>query len=222
MFQGGNTFVFGETPSATKWDQVWRNDDALQDWSAFTNATFPEALIAAGGLSAERLDADAIGHGFVEIGRTTLGVASDTISVASLPLRKYLMVLLMLEATGGTVDLTWRFNNDTATNYAQRVSTNNSADATSVSNTAAGAGGGTFTAPMFARILIVNVETVEKITMFHWVNRSTAGAGNAPSRGEGVQKWANTSAQINRIDIVNASGTGDYAIGSEAVVYGKD
>lgn len=28
-YQAGNTFVFGEQPTATKWDQLWRNDDAI-------------------------------------------------------------------------------------------------------------------------------------------------------------------------------------------------
>lgn len=45
MFEVGNTFVFGETPSATKWDQIWRNDDALQDWSAFTADSFPISVM---------------------------------------------------------------------------------------------------------------------------------------------------------------------------------
>lgn len=30
-YQAGNTFVFGEQPTATKWDQLWRNDDAIYD-----------------------------------------------------------------------------------------------------------------------------------------------------------------------------------------------
>lgn len=30
-FQYGNTFVFGEQPVASKWDQLWRNDDDIYD-----------------------------------------------------------------------------------------------------------------------------------------------------------------------------------------------
>jgi hypothetical protein len=44
-FHAGQTFTFGETPSATKWNYIWENDYALQDWSAFTNETFPVELL---------------------------------------------------------------------------------------------------------------------------------------------------------------------------------
>lgn len=46
-FHAGQTFTFGETPSATKWNYLWENDYALQDWSAFTTASFPIGLLAA-------------------------------------------------------------------------------------------------------------------------------------------------------------------------------
>jgi hypothetical protein len=36
-FQGGNTFVFGEQPAASKWDQLWRNDDALADGTGISD-----------------------------------------------------------------------------------------------------------------------------------------------------------------------------------------
>lgn len=45
-FHPGQTFTFGEQPSATKWQWVWDNDYALQDWSAFTADSFPLSLIA--------------------------------------------------------------------------------------------------------------------------------------------------------------------------------
>lgn len=41
-FQEGNTFVFGEQPSASKMDQLWRNDDALYNGDFAAGAIGPE------------------------------------------------------------------------------------------------------------------------------------------------------------------------------------
>ena len=45
------------------------------------------------------------------------------------------------------------------------------------------------------------------------------GAGNAPQRKELSGKWANTAAQITRVDAVNG-GSGDFAVGSKVTVFG--
>lgn len=56
-FHAGQSFTFGETPSATKWNYLWENDYALQDWTAFTNATFPNELVPEGEITLEKLNA---------------------------------------------------------------------------------------------------------------------------------------------------------------------
>lgn len=210
-FTAGQSFSFGEQPSTTKWNYLWGNDYALQDWSAYTDGTFPVAL----------MDANAIGFGLQEIGRTTLGAAGDTITVSSLPSRRYLLVWVHTIPTGGAIVNRVRFNNDTGNNYAVRKSANGGADNTSGSLDNFNFAPGISAFPQTTVLEIVNVQNQEKSFFGRGMYNNTAGAGNVPERQEGVGKWANTSAVINRVDVYN-DGAGDYAIGSEVIVFGTD
>lgn len=156
-----------------------------------------------------------------ELGRTTLGSAGDTITVNNIPARKYLIILANLTATGGNINALVRFNNDTGNNYSRRVSDNGAADSTATSASSIGAIDAVADGPVNVRMLTTNVAAQEKIIEFQGYRRGTAGAGNAPARREGLGKWANTSDQITRVDVINDS-TGDFAIGSEVVVLGHN
>lgn len=159
-----------------------------------------------------------------EIGRTTLGSAGDTISVTSLPGRKYLKIIIYTLATGGTVNHSLDFNADTANNYARRSSENGGAETTSNSSgtpllTTAQAGWANI------EISIINIADQEKVLYATGSLLESAGTGAAadiPDRYEFAGKWANTSDQITRVDVKNSGGTGDYAIGSEVVILGHD
>ena len=63
----------------------------------------------------------AISGGWKEVARTTLGSAGDTISVASLPDKRYYMVLGN-HLPSGNFRTTYRLNNDSGSNYALRKS----------------------------------------------------------------------------------------------------
>jgi len=157
-----------------------------------------------------------------EIGRTTLGSAGDNISVAGLPARKYLMVIISVLPSGGTIDGSIQFNNDTGNNYAHRFSTDGGADSTSGSRVNIGS-----VLPVTAQVkqdAIVYIENTlaqEKSVIAFGMSNNTAGAANVPGRRETIAKWANTSAQISEID-VNNLGTGDFAAGSQVIVLGHD
>ena len=158
--------------------------------------------------------------GWVELGRTTLGSAGDTITVSSLPDKRYYMVLTDYQASGDIFALR-RLNNDSGSNYAFRYSKNGAADSTGTSQTKILNAAGGYTTNGFAVSYLANLSSNEKLHIGHYINQNTAGAGNAPIREETVGKWANTSNAINRIDEVNTS-SGDYASGSECVVLGWD
>lgn len=155
-----------------------------------------------------------------EIGRTTLGSAGDTITVSSLPARKYLLVIIKV-IDSGSINVNMRFNADTGNTYAGRDSKSGAAEATYNTQSNLFLNPVTAATPMTIEALITNEATQEKILYFSGVARGTAGAGNVPARTEGVGKWSNTSSQISRIDVFNNS-TGDYAAGSEVVVLGHD
>ncbi len=154
-----------------------------------------------------------------ELGRTTLGVAGDTISIASLPTRKYLKILASC-LPSGQIRPVIRFNNDSGNNYSLRESVNGGADSTTTAQNAF-SDATALTSEHYLSWEVVNIAAYEKIGYGVWWSRGTAGAGNAPVRLEGVNKWANTADQITRVDVVN-TGTGDFAIGSELVVLGHD
>lgn len=157
-----------------------------------------------------------------EIGRTTLGVAGDTITVSSLPSRKYLWVIADCLDTAGTIDLQLRLNGDTGSNYAFRHSQNGGADGTAASVALINVGtNGVLTAPIHADIKINNIATKEKLIIGEAISRGTGGAANNVTRGEFAGKWADITNVVSSVTIFNP-GAGDYAIGSEVIVLGHD
>lgn len=83
-FHTAQTFTFGEQPSASKWQYIWDNDYALQDWSAFTNATFPIALMADASITAAKLATNAAtqNDGWISTALTLTYASASTVTVA--------------------------------------------------------------------------------------------------------------------------------------------
>ena len=159
--------------------------------------------------------------GWVELGRTTAGSASTSLTVSSIPDKRYYMVLR--SRLGGTLtSLDERLGNstiDTGSNYAYRRSANGGADGTTASTTSLNQWRQN-NAPHFGVRYISNLSGKEKLCVDHTVSQDAAGAGNAPERTEVVSKWDNTSNPIDIMDIIAASNQLDT--GSECVVLGWD
>jgi len=155
-----------------------------------------------------------------ELDRVTLGSTSDTIDTGTFSAKDNLKFLLHVIRSGSvTVEMT--FNADTGSNYAKRLSETGESDGTNVNQN-------------YLKISIDNeddefhimdfrnIANREKLGIIHVVARqSGTGAGNAPTRGETVGKWANTADQITRVTLTNTNG-GDYASGCELIVLGCD
>lgn len=212
--------VYGEQPTAAKWNQLGQNDAGFRDGTNF------DADI----IKSKHIDWAATGGGdnggiwYEELGRTVLASAADSIDV-SFTAKQFLRIYIQTKATGGTVENAFRVNNDSANSYAVRLSTNGGADSTSVNQNRAQLAG-EFAYSFAGAILdVVNLASAEKnITGQRFGNFSgtPASAGSAPDRAELLIKWANTSQQINRITAINTTGTGDFAAGSQVVVLGHD
>ena len=157
-----------------------------------------------------------------ELGRTTLGVAGDTISVTGLETKPYMMIIPYVYDTGSSqVYGQGTFNGDTGGNYANRWSSNGGSDTTEGSASSmrtyfAGAAYGEF-----GLFNLMNVAAQEKIMLGGGVAADATGAGTAPKRREIVTKWANTTNAVSRFDYVNGGG-GTFDTGSEVVVLGYD
>ncbi len=157
-----------------------------------------------------------------EIGRTTLSGAGDTLSVASLPARKYLKIIFSTLSTGGTTSLDLTFNADTGNNYSRRSFVNIVAGGTATSAANLRLDGGAAASNKYGVLEILNISAQEKIGVANVLDAIATGAGTAPSESRQDCKWANTSAQISTVTISNLNGTGDFAIGSEVVVLGHN
>lgn len=211
--------VFGEQPSAAKWNILGTNDASFNDGTGIADDKIHSRHIdwaATGGVSG-----DSGGIWWEELGRDTLSGAGDTLSVASLPARKYLMLLIYVADTGGTISGRFKFNNDGGSNYSTRYSSNGAADTTETSNSTGIPFKTTLAEPSTGTFHVINVAGQEKLVSGESTSRGTAGAAAAPNKLDCSGKWSNTSDLISRVDAVN-SGAGDYAIGSELVVLGHN
>lgn len=198
----------------------------IKDSKLATNNSVVTSNITDDAITAAKIDWATTGANggiwWEELGRATASSTVTSISVASIPVRKYLRIILIAIPTGGTLNVGIRFNGDSGANYAERGSTNGAADATGGSLNQVN----TKTAIDANRQLTVgdfeNVLAQEKLGVMWSVIRGTAGAANAPERKDGVYKWANTVANITRVDAVDTGGVGDMAAGSELIVLGHD
>lgn len=173
--------------------------------------TFPAAVGAVGG--------------WKELGRTTLGVAGNDITVSSLPDKRYYMILGYTTANSASPAQAIQLGNstiDTGTNYSYRRSLNAASDTTHTTRDIVELMYGLGTSdPDFGISYLSNLSAKEKLGIGWGVSQQAAGAGNAPNRTENVGKWGNTTNPLDVINIKNI-GSGDFAVGSELVVLGWD
>ena len=153
------------------------------------------------------------------------GGASDSLSTGTFIPKKYMWLQWFHSSTGGTVYSKIRVGNstiDTGSNYARRQSGDGGSDSTATGETYMFTGYTASTTPEFGNMFIINNASTEKLAIAHTNVQSTAGAGTAPSRKEMAFKWANTSNQINIIELLNDTGSGDMGTNTILKVWGSD
>ena len=144
---------------------------------------------------------------------------STTLSSGTIPAKKYLWVQGFTGDAGGANNSALQFNSDTGSNYATRRNLDGGSDTTWLSEAYTQLGTNT---NCFFNTFIINNSANEKLAITHWVQRLTAGAANAPSRGEFVGKWANTSNQITDITLVQQTTSINWGTDVHLKVWGSD
>lgn len=212
--------VFGEQPSAAKWNILGTNDASFNDGTGIADDAIKSRHID----WADTGSGDEGGIWWEEIGRTTLSVAGDTISVQNLPVRKYLKILVYALATGGFLDTQLRLNNDSGTNYAGRLNVNGTFSSEVSQTEIALESGSTDSGQIgYTTAEIVNVAAQEKSFHLICISQDAAGGAATTTFIERYGKWANKTNAITRVDVMDTgASTGDFAIGSEVVVLGHN
>lgn len=217
----GWNVVYGEIPAASKWSQLGANDDALAAGTGFNTGAIPATALA-GSIPNSKLDASA--NKWEELSRTTLASDGTTINSASFTARKYLLIQTRIVAksanwTSGRL----RFNGDTGSNYAYRLSTNNGADSTGTADGIPVDTGSTGIGQHIHELFIANVINKEKpLVGFVCDGGSGTGAGLIPNRRDIFGKWANSTQQITQVQIFNGAVGSTFEAGSEMLILGHD
>jgi hypothetical protein len=153
--------------------------------------------------------------GWVELGRHVLGSTASEVFVDSLPDKRYYMVLYEDKGEASAQARLLRYNSDSGSNYANRVSTNGASDTTQNTQTQHNGFNGNNTTPQFNVWYIANLAGKEKLLTSQGVMQS-----NPPARVEYAGKWANTSDAINRIGVIQNAGV--HGVGTTITVLGWD
>ena len=154
-----------------------------------------------------------------ELASVELSTSAATIDTTAFTAKKYLWIQYHTTQQSATANGLLQVGNstiDTGSNYSWRRSVNGGTDGTFTSQSSIAVSPNQ---ENFANVFVINNASQEKFFIGHSVEAPTAGADTAPERTEVVGKWANTSNQINRIQL-NSSGT--FASGSFIKVWGSD
>jgi len=164
-------------------------------------------------------------NAWVELNRTTLGVASSTISVV-VPKKRFLMVLMRSTGNPFDVNMFLQFNGDTGSNYSSRIEKNGAADLPSANVTAIFVGGDNDFDPDFSIAYIDNKPFGPKLVQAHDCEQGLPGVGIAtrvPNRIESAGKWSpsDLSDQITTVTLTTLTAQ-VWNVGSEVIVLGFD
>jgi hypothetical protein len=150
---------------------------------------------------------------------TTLVSTGDSISMDPTTEQKFNVVLNHC-IESGTINAQVRFNNDSGSNYANRTTENGASDSTAASSDSIVMHTDTASKDIFSVGYFFSISSEEKLHISQSVDDGGSGAA-APNRFECVNKWANTSDAVTRVDVINDA-TGDYASDSNASLLGTD
>jgi hypothetical protein len=193
---------------------------APNDATKFLNGVGAYAVPAGSGVTSLSTLTGAL-NAFVEIARATLASPATSLALTSIPAYTNLLVLIWCPSFSAGDAIKVRFNNDSGNNYALSYNHNGgngrAASLAFIAQLDFGNGAAT-TGPTWAIMFVHNETTLEKNATVQGGTGNT-GAANAPYAGITIGKWANTSVQINEIDLVTVNGK-NMGTGTYIIVYG--
>jgi hypothetical protein len=156
---------------------------------------------------------------------TNSGGSTNNFGTGSFTTKKYLWVQAFVKndgacsprfrvGTGGTID--------TGTNIATRSSSNGGADGTATSRDDMVISISSTSENHLINMFMINNASNEKLAIHNCISVGTAGAGTAPQRREGVSKYANTSAQVNIIELEDSDASTGLGDGTIIKVWGSN
>ena len=158
---------------------------------------------------------------WIKLGSTTLTTTADVINSGTFTASKFIFGMTHIFASGGNKAPDLRFDQTGGTAYATRYCPNGGADVATETSQPDIKGIGPTGDDDFVIYYAVNIGTEEKLVIMSQVNRNALGSGYFPYREETVGKYAQTSAQVTEVGIINTS-TGDYTADSNFTAIGSN
>lgn len=215
--------VFGEQPSASKWNILGTNDAGFNDGTAIGDDAIIQRHVADNQILPAQLTSAA--RWWEELGRTTLGAAATSISVSGFTAKKYLKIIMAGIAGPQGINSQIRFNNDSGNNYSNQYSVNHGAatSAAPASLLQIESGGTVSGGVSHNEIYLFNPSGSDKVGFYKNAHQGTSTtSANSPAELDG-QFVYDSSTQVTRIDWFDTTGgPSNFAAGSEIIVLGHD
>jgi hypothetical protein len=153
----------------------------------------------------------------------TLTGTGDILQITDLTANKFNVFLQHSPYDSSWINPQITFNNNTNSVYAGRVSYNGGTDGTYTSRANQILDGSGTADDKFMVNYTASVSGEEKLSIIHYMNRGTAGAGNTPNRTQNVWKFVpSPDADITRIDSSVVGYAGSYDTGSNLSAIGSE
>ena len=215
------TFVANEQPTTAKWNLIGSNDASFNTGNGFNDDIILARHVADDQLNADHMDW-AVATGKVwweEIGRAKLSSPAQSMTISSLPKRKFMKMFIYIAGNTEAVVPRIRFNGDTGNNYAARRSESGAADAVSTSANGIPLHASAWLSMEMYEVYLANYTSRVKGVYFSGLLGASA-ASSAPTRIEGSGHWAKNSTDITSVTFITDAN--QFNTDTEIVIMGHD
>jgi hypothetical protein len=218
----------GGTPERQEWADKWANTSDAVDQVTKVNTTGGASYASGSECVILGWDpSDSHTTNFWEELTDKSWTSGNAITTDTFTTKKYLWIQGWYTQSGTSGHNRFRVGNgtiDTGSNYSHNYAINGGTNGTagSLDNlwSVVGQGSDAGIDRCFFSMFIINNASNEKLMIGHNVWSQTDGAGTVPERTEYACKWANTSNQINIVEI-NINGSGSFS-GGQIKVWGSN